>query len=1062
MLHFAALAIMLQAGLSLGISAADSLFLVRVGADKLPIIYLLTPVMMLVYIALYTWMLGRVGVGRTMYITLTFLVGGGVLLFLGLEENTALSAALGVPETTLVYVVKLYTVLWFIALYTLLWNFIDSYFDILDAKRLFAFFSGGIALGTMIGGGLTAGLVQVMRVQDLFLVWSGLALLTFPVVWVIQRRFRQLSEEETEHGAVGTGLGRQLRLVGGAVRESRYVKLLIAVFLTVLLVTTLCEYQYMTIFQRDRTEAQVASLFGQLYAGVNVFNLFVNLVLFNRLVAWIGVRNTALIQPIVYAITFSYFLLDYGFGAALAGFVAYQGLLTSIDYNNQNFLFNALPSRAKAQVRTFIEGLCEPLAVALGGLFLLYGARQLSPEMISTIALGASGVALALVFWLRGEYVAAMVANLQRAWLDFSGSLRDRLSGLRAEDLNAVRGAAGSEDPEEALEAIRFLWWNEPMEAVNRLTELLDRTPRGTQAAAAPLLGEMLDRQDSEIVRRLLLWQARSRDPLHPRLLEEFGRHNLLNQDDVSPLARSPDPDQRAVAAVALWNSWKIDGNLQCIRMTHEMMEGTPAERRAALRVLGRSGQARYAHYLVQFLTDPEPEIRRETLASIRDLADEDAARLTADLLDVVRRHPGVERREALEALERIGDPGAIRPVVLYSDRFAPDERRAAERVIARNGLQSVPALTALLREGVGGYGSKSMAARTLARLSFPQFEAMAPSIIRAEIARAYEAAAAQYVLTRNGQQEEGRPGAPLLGLFYADMREALIDFVLEVLTLSGRLPDFELMASSLRSNNPKDRANALETIEQGCTRRVYRQLLPLIDGRSLADLTRLVQKRRKGLPALPEVVQHALRDGAPALEQACAVQAAWGGANDESPLSDGLEARLHALLRSEPDALIEDVIFALVDRSRNGGAGPGARRHALERAEALLQTDFFRPFGLLRVADLAVEISEETADEGTCLVEAGQAIATVYVVLEGRVRVGAGKTAGAGDVIGEACITRPGARSGEPVVSDGATLLRIDRDLILETAATRPRVAIELLRRAGEDGKEADDAARS
>jgi len=50
-----------------------------------------------------------------------------------------------------------------------------------------------------------------------------------------------------------------------------------------------------------------------------------NLFLFNRLITWLGVINLALVQPLVYMAVFSFFLINYGFPSALAGFFAYQG-----------------------------------------------------------------------------------------------------------------------------------------------------------------------------------------------------------------------------------------------------------------------------------------------------------------------------------------------------------------------------------------------------------------------------------------------------------------------------------------------------------------------------------------------------------------------------------------------------------------------------------------------------------------------------------------------------------------------------------------------------------------
>ena len=101
---------------------------------------------------------------------------------------------------------------------------------------------------------------------------------------------------------------------------------------------------------------------GTLYASANLFNVFVCLFLFNRLVGRFGVRNVALIMPIAYFGAFGFLFVTGSFEGALACFLAYQGILTSIEYNNQNLLFNAVPSATKRPVRTIVEGLAEPLA----------------------------------------------------------------------------------------------------------------------------------------------------------------------------------------------------------------------------------------------------------------------------------------------------------------------------------------------------------------------------------------------------------------------------------------------------------------------------------------------------------------------------------------------------------------------------------------------------------------------------------------------------------------------------------------------------------------------------
>ncbi len=76
---------LLQAGLAIGHSAADSLFLTRVGASRLPIIYVAMPILMSLYIPAYTFLLGRYGVNRVFDFTLGLLALGGVGCYLALN-----------------------------------------------------------------------------------------------------------------------------------------------------------------------------------------------------------------------------------------------------------------------------------------------------------------------------------------------------------------------------------------------------------------------------------------------------------------------------------------------------------------------------------------------------------------------------------------------------------------------------------------------------------------------------------------------------------------------------------------------------------------------------------------------------------------------------------------------------------------------------------------------------------------------------------------------------------------------------------------------------------------
>ncbi|MBA4387309.1 MAG: hypothetical protein C0404_04965 [Verrucomicrobia bacterium] len=1047
-LQFMLLAMLVQIGLSIGITASDSLFLTNVGAQRLPVIYLLIPVVMLVYIPLFSFLTEKYGIDKVFSITLWILIAGGAALWAAVAMSASLFGTTG-SAVFVFYAAKLYAALWYTALYTLTWNFIDNYFDILDAKRLFPLFSGGMAFGSIIGGCSVTLLVTFMSVEQLYLVWALIALMTFPVLMLLKRKWKRIGDEEVEIDRKEATLGEQLSTIGAVLRTSAYTNLMIMVSLATFVITTLCEYQYMTVFEQGRSAEQVASLFGGLNVIVSSFNLVVSLFLFNRLVAWIGVRNTALIQPIVYTFTFSYFLLDYGMGAAVAGFFAYQGVLTSVEFNNQNFLFNALPSRAKATIRTFIEGLCEPVSTAIAGGFLMLAAAALSPQSLSLAGLIATLVGLSIVLGLRSQYLTAMIRNLRESWLDFSGKGTDLLAGLGPHDLRVLEETVKLNDQAQVIPAIRILWLNDRMAATVALLAYIDRSTTEAQRAAKPLVEVMLEEGDAQVYRRVLIWLERAKSKLDPLLLEEFGRHNLLSKEDVTFLMDTGAADNQLAAAAALWDTWSLEGNREGIGIIFRMLNGKDSERMAAIRLIGESNRPRYAHFLARFLKHPSPHVRKQALIAMNHLADASSYRLLGDFLRTIGEGDRATRLIALTALSKIGDVECIEPLIRMSELFTPSERRHTEAIIMKIGLQSVPVLISLVRDPRCPYQGRSIAIRALGKLAFPQLQTLAPKLVDSEIRRAYEFLSNHWILSK---EKSDSVALQFLSGFYRDAQVSVVNFVLELLAISGRLPDFEMLTASLRSQNVKERGNAIETIEQGCSRAVFSILLPLVDSRRLADRVEFSTKTLGvNLSSAREVLMGAV-DSTVQFECAGGIQAVWDLANaggnprtDCAPICAIMQKKL-----TEPSMnIVKEVIFALLERDHAPAAGARQSLNVLERAHSIASTEFFGSFAIPELAAIARDTGETYLPAGRKLYSAGEPAVAAYVVVSGEVNVrradGTVRTAGVRAVLGsESLIGRRDYR--DDAVSSGAVVLAIPTDVIMETAMTREPFAVGLL----------------
>lgn len=415
LLQFGLFGLLLQTGMGIGFAAGDAAFLTHVGADKLPVIFLLTPVVMLVYTAVFSYLLVRFSIDRVVEATLGLLIAGGAILWALIE------AGLPKPwDVTLYYALKLYLAMWYIGLYTLFWNFTDTYFDIQDAKRLFPLFAAFCALGTTLGALIVSVFAGVLPMHAFMLVWAGVALATAPVAMMLRRRWRRIADTDTDLDGESTDVRTQFGRVAKTFLSSPYAVALVLTLFVTLLMTNLAEFQYSTVLQKGRSEAELAALFGALYAATNGFNLVVCLFVFNRLVTRAGVRNVALILPLTYFAVFAYFFMAGGEVAALAAFFAYHGVLTSIEYNNQNLLFNATPSAVKRPFRTVVEGLAEPLASLVAGGFLLVAAKHSDMRELSGIGVVLGALLVGVVMALRHHYPAAMEANMRRGWLNFS------------------------------------------------------------------------------------------------------------------------------------------------------------------------------------------------------------------------------------------------------------------------------------------------------------------------------------------------------------------------------------------------------------------------------------------------------------------------------------------------------------------------------------------------------------------------------------------------------------------------------------------------------------------
>lgn len=1027
-LAFGLLAVLLQFGLNVGMSAGDAMFLSKVGADSLPVIYILMPFVMAVYTPVFSLLTGAMPVSRVMELAMGVLVAGGVGFWFLLDGGVALPSPW---DQWAFYALRIYSAIWYIGLYTLFWNLADEYFDIQDGKRLFAILSAGTALGGVLAGGVMGPLAETVGVGTWYLVWAGTALLTLPVLRHIRNRLPALSESEGEE-APG-GLAEQVRGIGQALVGNAYVPVLVTVFMLWLVLANINEYQYLNVLSQGRDENALAGLLGQLYGAANVVNLVINLFVFNRLVLRVGVRNVALVVPAFYLALFTFYFIDRGMAAALCGFIVLHGLVSSIDFNNANFLFNAIDGRYRKQVRTFVEGLGEPVVTCLTGVFLLATASALSAEALSAVGIGLAILLICLVLALGGLYRHSMIANLRKGWLDLTRGEAELLGPLGKDALEQLAMVASDPESarEDALFALRCLAEKAPGELLEPLVAFMARSDEEGRREAKPMLRLILGSGEVDAI--LAAVEALHREDLlrSPAVVEELGSFRLIDRTELGRLMSGAEAaDQRGALLVPLWNSPESRDGLRALGMLDSLRVGEEAERCAAVRALGQLRQAQFSHLVAQFLEDRSPQVRREALLALKELGPLASTRLVPPVLATLDGATADMRVTAMEVLGSSGDPGSLRGVLLRTDGFTPLERRMAERMAIGMGTPAIPLLVSLLRDRNANVSGRAVAARALARLSLPQFQAIAHELVAGEIEQAYASLAKGAALAPRTDTSDGMY---LLWRCYRDAERDGIDLALLLLCLNGDLPDFDLLLSSLRSPNPKVRGNALEALEQGVNRETYARLLPMVDGRPAEERLRA---RRVPPVADSEAILEAAATEGEGLLGAAAMQALW----DLHP--DRAAERLRQRLRPDRSDPLQSTLRELLHIERHRSDLTLVRRLA-----ALARTDLFGDVSLRDLLPVASASESCLATDRLEIYEAGEPADSLFILHRGRATLAGPAGTHAleeGALFGTESLH--GGRYVATATLEGAEIVVIPRGVLLAAAQTFPSLALRLL----------------
>tara|TARA_B100001123_G_scaffold23269_2_gene25375 strand:+ start:15477 stop:18611 length:3135 start_codon:yes stop_codon:yes gene_type:complete len=1007
-LSMALLFFLLMVGWGFGRAGRDAFFIVEAGPEKLPYMYIINAILMVVFSAIYAKVVDRLN-------RHTFLIYQLILFSVAvISLRILVPFRFGWMPYAIFSLSEVITLFYFMHF----WTYANDIFDPREGKRIFPLIGGAGLMGNVLGSTFTKPVVELTGTVDLLLVWVATMIVSIPATLYVNR-----TAEAAGIGPTESGEEEQLsfRESVASVWSIKLIRTLTFISLPMWLTIYFVDFQFFLAMDEVFTDQDALSGFLGVFNGItSLLGFAIQMFITTRLIKRFGVGTAVLAHPISVTLGSVGLVIRSFLPMAAARLFSFRGLSAvfakfsdnalfySVGESATQLLYNAVPEEKRGQSRAFVAGTVEPLFTAVAGIALIvFTAFALPIQVLAIITLVVSIAWVFLVRKVKDDYVSALVKNLCSLDIDIQSAAFAELS--RHTDSNSIEiliEAAKSPDfvvARFALDLIRNSGRNEETTMVlNDLSTYDDEIlPYVIETLSA--MGDVdlnsavkpfLNSSDSDIrcasIRALTA--AKSIQDYH--LLRPFLTDPVLTvrEEVVGSFYLSGDDKLTSLARNVLSKMTESNQKPDVI---------------AAIRIMGKTGDLSFISRLETLLASSDRSVVKAAVESLGRLPASEAALCLVPLLDDSTIGPAVEA-----SLVRIGSLAQYELLKNVNGDISVSwaSLRCLTEIRMQSSINDFPASDAL--ESV-------------------------VSFLTDECTRLQEMITCDGML---GNLEEHQ-AVTLLRDALSEEAKATEEGLLNCLQLLADQETVRAGITSLRSGVARTMAEGLEVLEESCPH-----------GREVARILEKIHfptNDIKTQTTLHEVISQMLVILSVEWTKACAIYLAG-------------EMRLNGLTVIEEFAnsdfvwLRENGRLAMKKNQKNDQLTEEEKRMALnmERMLFLRSVPLFRNLSgsdLAIVNDIAVEKSFNKDD---LVVEEGSVGDALYIILAGNMRVVKGKDDSTTlallqerETFGEMAILDDEPRSATVEAQTDVRLLEIRQADFQRLLIARPQIALALFR---------------
>jgi len=925
----------------------------------------------------------------------------------------------------------------------LFWNMCNDLFNTRQSKRLFPLLTAGGVIGLILGSFGTPYFADLFSMDNLLYLYLVTTIIGALLIQAMGRSYATLifTEKTGESGKKKPPMMEEIKRVYPLVKDSILVKIVLVLTFMPNVVIPIMNYQFnYAVNEQFASESAMIQFFGNFRGMLYIVSLII-LMFVGRIYGRWGLPVALMFHPFNYMLAFTAFLLRFDVISAMYARMSTNILRTTINGPANSILIGLFPASYRDMIRPFLRGTVVRLALFTGSSLILISTPLFHPRYLTLVALPFLIAWVAAPFVLKARYSRILLDMISKNLLDIKSLDQKELKQIFDQD----KTQADLESSFLAARGSDALWYARLLKnfSDDRLDQLiienLDHQNEDTQVALIKMISP-----DSgpEAAKKLVRYLSPHRHETTIAILKLICRHGIQISDtpDLSDYVNSAHPVVRGFAGACSY-AGRPEYLQKCI--DDWLSQSDMAYQKSGIICAGLSGRQEYIPRLQAMLQEPDTDpVIPDIIRALSRLGTRAGHSVAVSFLLHERQDV---RMAALDALDIADDASLKQAILLLGDPSDAIHDFALEKIKSA-AFQN----NALLVESLGLPSNRIRRGlfTLLETLDIKEFDVLV--FAKKQLARSYGCLAmAQSLeaLPRSGMRD-------LAMEHLVEKKERILENILRVLAIHDQTGRLRSAWQGIFSSDTRQRANAIELLNDALDKKTFHTMLPLLESPSPA----MALKEGRKLTKIPALEQDKNQVVSELLSSADWVDVIMGlGILRETPDISIDDALLKGVKQSDNPYILEEIDMIWNRNKKSSKTSEADSSQKLSLGEKILLLKEIEIFSGLNASELAAiaGVTEEmayAADKD--VIKQNSVGETVYLIIDGTVSVVMEKENSkeepidqmtSGSAFGEMALIDDAPRSATIRTMTPCRFLILHKQEFKETAMEFPRISLQI-----------------